>query len=480
MIRARPRPPLLPITALGVLTIVTYGACYYAYGVLLQPIRADTHWPDAALGAIFSAVLVITGVGGMLAGRFLDRVGEQPLFFLAAAVGTGAMLTASFQRSLLTFAIAYAGGCGLVGALGFYHITQSIAVRNAPAAATRAIIWLTFFGALASPIYLPLTGLLVESLGWRSTIRVDASTVAVAFLVTAFLVRGRSEPRPGSRLQSAREAFWLAWRSSQVRAWLLATAVGAAGMDALLTYQVPVMVRAGLTLGTAATVAGFRGLAQLAGRLPLERTIRYFGARVTLVLAYLLGGLAALLLLVSRALAPAIIFSLLAGASIGALSSMQGIYTHELVDPRHLGALLGTQQAFFGVGGAIGPAAAGVLLGASRSSTPTVLMIATAFTAAACVLVLRVSRNAVVVPQAEVGDREDKDAPPLCGQCPNRSLSSGGPASSGRPGAPRYPARGERRASGCGGGSSPSASRSCGGSSVASESSLTQRRKESR
>ena len=53
--------------------------------------------------------------------------------------------------ALLPFAIAYAGGCGLVGALGFYHITQAVAARTAPATPARAIIWLTLFGALSSP-----------------------------------------------------------------------------------------------------------------------------------------------------------------------------------------------------------------------------------------------------------------------------------------------------------------------------------------
>jgi hypothetical protein len=126
------RPPVLPVSALGVLTIVAYGACYYAYGVLIQPIGADTHWPDAALGAIFSAILVITGVLGILAGRMLDRRGPRPLFLLAAVAGTAAMLAASAQSALLPFAIAYAGGCGLVGALGFYHVTQAGREEAAP------------------------------------------------------------------------------------------------------------------------------------------------------------------------------------------------------------------------------------------------------------------------------------------------------------------------------------------------------------
>jgi hypothetical protein len=63
------RPPVVPVSALGLLTIVAYGACYYAYGVLIQPISADTQWPVAALGAIFSAIPVVTGVLGMIAGR---------------------------------------------------------------------------------------------------------------------------------------------------------------------------------------------------------------------------------------------------------------------------------------------------------------------------------------------------------------------------------------------------------------------------
>jgi hypothetical protein len=71
------RPPVLPISGLGLLTIVAYGACYYAYGVLIQPIGADTRWPDAALGAIFSAILVISGALGIVAGRVLDHRGPQ-------------------------------------------------------------------------------------------------------------------------------------------------------------------------------------------------------------------------------------------------------------------------------------------------------------------------------------------------------------------------------------------------------------------
>jgi MFS family permease len=413
--QVQPRPPLLPISVLGLLTIVAYGACYYAYGVLIQPISTDTRWPDAALGAIFSAVLLISGAAGVLAGRVLDRAGERPVFVLAAVAGAGAMLAASFQSALLPFAIAYAGGCGLAGALGFYHITQAVAARTAPKAPGRAIIWLTLFGAFAGPVYLPLTGWLVESVGWRCTIRIESGTVAAAFVLAAAVVNGSNGLRRSAPSGSARDALRLAWRSPRMRAWLLATLIGGAAVDVFLVYQVPVMARAGLPLGIAAAVAGFRGVAQLAGRLPLGKLIKQLGARNTLMLAYAAGAIAALPLFASGTLAMALELSLFAGASIGALSSLQGIYTYELVDPRHLGMLLGAQQAVFGAGSAIGPVAAGALLGATGSYTPTIVIITAGFAVAACVLLPGVTRDRTADASRPGGDGPGQNVEPNAG-----------------------------------------------------------------
>jgi MFS family permease len=383
---ARARPPLLPISVLGVLTIIGYGACYYAYGVLIGPIRADTRWPDAALGAIFSATLAITGAGGIAAGRVLDRRGPRPVFLVAGIAGAGAMFLASVQGALLPFAIAYAGGCGLVGALGFYHITQAVAARAAPTAPARAIIWLTLFGALSSPAYLPLTAWLTQSAGWRGAIRVEAATVGIAFLLAAVMIKNPGGSQPGPPAGRPAGGLRIAWRSPLVRAWLAATVIGGAAVNTLIVYQVPVTTGAGLPLGIAAAVAGFRGLAQLAGRLPLTALTSKLGARTTLVLAYALAAAVTLLLFAGGALVPVLVLSLFAGAAIGAVYTLQGVYAYELIDPRHLGTLLGVQQAVFAAGGALGPFAAGALLGAIGSYTPAITIISAGFAAAAGVL----------------------------------------------------------------------------------------------
>ena len=324
----------------------------------------------------------------MVAGRVLDRRGPRPVFLVAGIAGAGAMLLASVQGALLPFALAYAGGCGLVGAFGFYHITQAVAARTAPTAPARAIIWLTLFGAFSSPVYLPLTAWLTGSAGWRPTIRVEAGTVGVAFLLAAVMIKnpGSSQPRRAAGRPAG--VLRAAWRSPPVRAWLAATLVGGAAVNALIVYQVPLTTGAGLPLGVAAAAAGFRGLAQLAGRLPLTILTSKLGARTTLALAYTLAAAVTLLLFIGGALAPVLVLSLLAGAAIGAVYTLQGVYAYKLIDPRHLGTLLGIQQAVFAAGGALGPVSAGALLGVTDSYTPAVTIISAGFAAAAGMLLL--------------------------------------------------------------------------------------------
>jgi predicted MFS family arabinose efflux permease len=388
---------------------VVYGACYYSYSALIDPVAAAAGWSRAALGAVFSAVLLLTGLGAPVAGRILDRRGTRPLFLTAAAVSAGAMLAASFQTHFAAFAVTYAVGCGIAGALGFYHVTQPAAARMAPADPARAIILLTIVGAFASPVYLPLTGYLVIAVGWRATVRIDAATIAAAFLIAAVCAAGgKASSDPAAQEGwSVTTALTGAWRSRPVRAWLLATVTGGAATDAMLTYQVPAMIAAGLPQATAATITGIRGIAQLAGRLPLGRILRRLGTRHTIVAASVLAAAAAITLLASRQVPAAIAYSLLGGASLGAISALQGIYTQQLVAPQNLGLLFGAQQAAYGAGGALGPALGAALLAVTSSYDPVIITIAVTFLASAAMLI----RPPSTLPTPAGGGRPGRPGP---------------------------------------------------------------------
>jgi MFS family permease len=364
------RGPRSAVAVLGLVTIVAYGVAYYSYGVLIDPINADTGWSSAALGAIYSAVLVIGGIGGLAGGRLVDRTGTRPAFVLAGSVGAGGLAIASYQANLLAFAVFYAAGCGITAALGFYHITQPAAIRASASRPERAVVWLTILGAFSSPIFLPLTAALISAIGWRGTLRTQAILAAAAFLSAAVVSRHAHGQHPQGTRTGVRNAFTNAWRASGFRRWVLASLIGGAAVDVILVYQVPIMVAAGLSTAAAATIGGARGFAQLAGRLPLSPLIARLGARRTLVLALVIAAAGTLLLLIGGVIPASVAYSILAGASIGAIYTLQGIYTHELVGAQDLSMLMGAQNAVFAVGGAAGPLLAGVLFEAKHSYTP--------------------------------------------------------------------------------------------------------------
>jgi MFS family permease len=382
------------ISALGAVTIVSYGVAYYSFGALIDPITRSTGWSTTALGATFSAVIVIGGAGGLFGGRLVDRFGTRPAFLAAGTFGAGGIAAASLCRGELAFAVLYALGAGAISALGFYHVTQPAAIRAAPGQPQRAVVRLTIFGAFASPIFLPLTAWLVDELGWRGALRIQAVLTATVFLISAparGAVSAAASPeiagipradRPGQ----ARLAIAAAWHSPLVRRWVLASMISGAAIDVILVYQVPIMVAAGLPAGMAATIGGIRGFAQVGGRLPLSALLARLGTKPTIIVALLAALTGVLLLLASHHLVPAIGYCLLAGISLSALSTLQGIYTNELVGSENLSLLMGAQQAAFAAGSAFGPVMAGAIFQASGSYTPVVLITAAGLLTSALIL----------------------------------------------------------------------------------------------
>ncbi len=349
---------------LGIVTICAYGSWYYAFGVLLDPIRLDTGWRESTLTASFSVGIIAIGLGSLAGGRLLDRVGPTRVFVSAAVFGGAALVSASFATNAWVFLIASATGLGVFGSLGFYHVTMATAVRLNPGNPARAIAVLTIWGALASAIYLPLAAALVEDLGWRTTVRILAASSAAAFLLAAaFLPAIPIEPETAR--PPLRSIVSNAVARGGPRYFALAVGCGGIAMSTLLVYQVPTMTSLGLPAATAATFAGVRGFAQLGGRLPLGRLLDQFGVDRSLILAF--GAIAAggVLLAFADNRPTALVFAIVAGFGIGAFSPLQGIKAQELFDNETLGATMGFYGSLMMLAGSIGPATVGVIADAT-------------------------------------------------------------------------------------------------------------------
>lgn len=395
------------IAVLGLVTISAYGAWYYAFGVLLDPVIEDTGWSYTTLSVSFAVGQVLSGAGSIVGGGMLDRRGGRTVFLAAAAIGGSSLFVVSLSTRPVVFATAAAIGMGALGALGFYHVTMAAAVRVNPTEPGRAIAALTLWGAFSSAIYLPATAWLVEQLGWRGTVRCLAGSAVAALVLAAVVVPAPAGPaKPGQ--PSWRTTLAAATGRGEARAFTVTAALTGVAVSILLVYQVPVMVAAGLPLTTAATVAGLRGVAQLGGRLPLGFLLARASSRRLLIVALGAVAVGAVLLVVSSTVAVAVGFAAVAGFGIGAWSPLQGVHAERLFERRTLGTTLGLYAAIGMIFGAVGPVAAGALTDATADPRLAAGLAAVAATLAALVLANpRLKRREERAPAGPPGDGRD-------------------------------------------------------------------------
>ena len=378
-----PPPIARAVGGLGLATIVSYGGWFYAFGVLLQPITDDTGWGVPLLGATYAVGQLLAGLGATIGGRLLDRHGCRPVLAGGGLVGGTLLGLAAAAPAAPVFALCFALAAGVIGSVGFYHVTMAAARRLRPDRPVGAIGPLTIYGAFASPIFLPLTAWVVGDLGWRWTLGLLAATTTVGMVVAALLAPDGRATTPTGAAVPLRRAVAMAWADRATRRLVVMVVGHGVGFGIILAYQVPVMVALGLPLGTAAGVAGARGLLQLTGRLGIGRVVDRHGSRRPLVVVMLASAVAAALLGGSGNVVVAGLFAVVAGAAIGAESPLLGIRAGELLPEAHLGALMGAVQATAGAAAAAGPLLGGVLVGLTGGYTASVALAGAGFLVAA-------------------------------------------------------------------------------------------------
>jgi len=373
-----------PVISLGVMTCTCYGAAFYAYGILIDPIHNELGWSLTFLGSVFAGAQLLTGFGASIAGRLLDRWGGK-LIFNIQALASVLLFAGSWTSSPLVFAVLVSSALGIMAATGFYHVSTAIAGRVGPADPAKSITVLTVIGAFCSPIYLPAGALLINSAGWRVAVRVFAVLALLGALQAAYFARNGASEETHGPSPNALKALRTAIHRPTVRRMLLAYAFAGFSFSTLLVYQVPIMIDQGLALSTAAAVAGFRGFCQLFGRVGVIAALAKQEASRALRIGYVMAASGSLFILGGN-VALGVVYGLLVGASLGASTPLQAIHAQDTFEPEDLGLLMGLQHSVFALAGAAGPIAAGVIADLADSQSPTVWMTACSLLAAAMLL----------------------------------------------------------------------------------------------
>ncbi len=361
-------PWRLQVALLGLVTIGAYGLILYAFGAFVGPIRDDTGWSNAAISAAFSISTLAGGVVSLSTGRFLDRVGAQPVMLVTLVAGAGLLVVSSYATSAWLFVGAWGAGGAIASAGLFYNATMAVTSRITTAVdRPRAFTWLTVIGGLASPVAFPLAGLFVEAWGWRAAIRAMVAFLVVCTVPAIVVVRGdrRVLDQPEAAGLPGFADVRSALGSPVVRRWLTASSAAMAGLVAVQVHHVAAIEASGVAIGLAATLAGVRGLLSLPGRAVAASVANQVGVVNALRLTYATMAVGTVALVAAGSIAGVWIFVVLTGMAFGSVSPLQGLYSAELYGQRTIGALMGMQQVVLGAASAVGPLVLGFAIDAT-------------------------------------------------------------------------------------------------------------------
>ena len=366
------------LVAVSTAQVVSWGILFYAFSVFVAPMQAELGWSTVELTGAYSLALLCTGLAALPVGRWLDRHGPRALMTIGSLLAVRLVVAWSQVRSLSAFYLIMAG-IGLVSAAVLYEPAFQIVAVWFRRRRARALTVLTFFGAFASFIFIPLSAWLEQLLGWRSALLALAGILGTLTVpIHALLLRRRPEDlgllpdgepvaadlTPTAPPRERSVMIHVALR--EPRFWLL-TAAFAASTVAGITMTVPLipfLIASGHRTGFAATVAGLFGLMSLLGRM----TIGPLADRVArrLITAGLIGmqlvGLV-VLLVVGTSAAGALLYLALFGAGSGTLTIMRAALLAEQYGPAHYGTINGAQNLALTGARTLGPVGAGLLVG---------------------------------------------------------------------------------------------------------------------
>ncbi len=338
---------------------IAYGVLYYAFSVFITPMEAELGWDRATLTGAFSLAMLVVGIFGVFVGWWVDRYGARLLMSVAAIAATLLLLAwASVQNIFMYYAIWV--GIGLALSALDYGPSFTVIATWFTRRRGRALAFVTFAAGFASTIFLPLSNTLNELLGWRGAVAALAVLMGViVFPLHALVLRrhpsdvgehpdGETSPdqlppeRPKAKHFSVKKLL------HQRAFWILTISFGAMGIAAsgLRVHFVAYLIERDFTPAYAAFVSGLIGAMQVVGRILFAPLESRFNVRLITAGIFALQVLAFIVLLLPIGEPGILLFVVLFGASVGAMTLSGATLLAETYDTAFYGRISSLMSLF--------------------------------------------------------------------------------------------------------------------------------------
>ena len=369
---------MLPlISSLGIAQIISWGSLFYAIGVLGTAMRNELGVSELFLFGTFSAALVVSGTLAPIMGRLIDQRGGRFVLSLGSALATLSMALLAIAPNAAVMVVGWLVGGAAMAACLYDPAFATLAQHTGPRY-RKAVTALTLFGGFASTVFWPLSHLLLEAWGWRTTFGIYAAMhVFLCLPIHQLFVPKHShvtkpDVAPGPAPQEVSPGM-----SDPRLGWLtlsFATATFIFGVIAV--HLISLLTTAGLTPAQAVTISMLVGPMQVAGRIiELGFSGRVKAVTVGVVaFGLMMLALVALISVEGFGIA-AIMFVIAYGCGNGVLTIVKGTAPVEMWGRAGLGGLLGHLSRYGLYAKAVAPAAFSAMLafGLTRNGALSIL-----------------------------------------------------------------------------------------------------------
>lgn len=366
------------VIALSVTCTISFGILYYAFTVFIEPMQADLGWSKEEITGAYSVGALISGLVAAAIGRWIDNVGVRRLMTIGSIAASLLTLMWASVVSVPLFYLIWIG-LGLASSAVFYEPAFALIFRWFVSRRSRPLTVLTFVAGFASVIFIPLSGALVESLGWRPALVVLTLILALTVPVHAFLLRDAVPASDRSQIEATaavkpqplqvlrRRDFW----------WLtIGFTLSMFVVSGMSVHLVPYLIGRGYAPAVAAGFGGAIGLAALPGRLIFTPLGARVSRHVIAALLFTLQALGLLALNVASGDLGVWIFVILYGAGFGAITPARAQLVAEMFGAENYGAVSGRMTQIGALVRAAAPVSVSVVLGISGSYTVGVYLLA--------------------------------------------------------------------------------------------------------
>ncbi|MFM0048351.1 MFS transporter [Caballeronia grimmiae] len=350
--------------ALALAQLVSWGSVYYSFSLLVVPMEQTMGWSRTSTNAALSVGLLVSGFAAYPIGRWIDHGFGRRVMAVGSIIAAAMLLLWAGAQSPTLLFVAWIG-LGISMAATFYDPVFAVVTHRYPRSFRTKITLITLVAGFASTVFIPLTQILVGSVGWRTSLVVLAALNLVICLPIHVMAIRSSRTDVDSRPE--RRDVELANDAATRRAlktatfWALAVCFTAyyATFAALTFHLVPLMVERGVSNAVLVTTMTLIGPAQVAARalwFTFGRTIHVSTIGIIVVTLFPLSTI--ILIAAGHSASLLWMFALCYGAANGMMTILRGTIVQDLMWTEGYGAVSGMLSFPSNIAKGIAPIAA--------------------------------------------------------------------------------------------------------------------------